>query len=221
LSERLQRRAPVALNVMRIQSRGHQTVDSDASFADIIGGDELVFLTVSGHPGSGTTTLVGNICQRRGWSSLNGGQVFREAASERGVSVEEFSTICESEPEVDKILDAKLLDAMQASDGPDVVESRLCGWWAHNHGLGCIRLWLAVSESERAQRVTNREGGSVEDALERVRQRMADDQARYETLYDITLDDMTPYNLIVDGDDLSPDEVVDTVEAMLDAKGVE
>ena len=47
---------------------------------------------------------------------------------------------------------------------------------------------------------------------------MSDDQARYETLYDITLDDMTPYNLVVDGDELSPDEVVDAVEAVLNAR---
>ena len=121
----------------------------------------MVLLTVSGHPGSGTTTLVGNVCGRRGWSSLNGGQVFREAASERGVSVEEFSALCEAEPEVDKILDKKLLDAMQSAGGPEVVESRLCGWWAHNNEIDCIRLWLAVSEDERARRVVSREGGSV------------------------------------------------------------
>ena len=178
----------------------------------------MVLLTVSGHPGSGTTTLVGNVCGRRGWSSLNGGQVFREAASERGVSVEEFSALCEAEPEVDKILDEKLLDAMQSAGGPEVVESRLCGWWAHNNEIDCIRLWLAVSEDERARRVVSREGGSDEDALDRIRQRMSDDQARYETLYDITLDDMTPYNLVVDGDELSPDEVVDAVEAVLNAR---
>jgi len=178
----------------------------------------MVLLTVSGHPGSGTTTLVGNVCGRRGWSSLNGGQVFREAALERGVSVEEFSALCEAEPEVDKILDKKLLDAMQSACGPEVVESRLCGWWAHNNEIDCIRLWLAVSEDERARRVVSREGGSDEDALDRIRKRMSDDQARYETLYDITLDDMTPYNLVVDGDELSPEEVVDAVEAVLNAE---
>ncbi|HIA25246.1 MAG TPA: hypothetical protein EYN78_05650, partial [Candidatus Poseidoniales archaeon] len=78
----------------------------------MFGGDDVVHLTVSGHPGSGTSTLVANLCTKRGWSFLNGGAVFRSISEERGISLEDFSALCDSEPEVDKSLDERLITAM-------------------------------------------------------------------------------------------------------------
>ena len=180
----------------------------------------MVHLTVSGHPGSGTTTLVKGICERKGWTSLNGGEVFRTVANERGVSLEEFSALCNSEPDVDKSLDERLIASMLDENGPDVVESRLSGWWAHQQKLKCIRLWLSVSIEERANRVVSREGGSHRAALSRIKDRMDSDQKRYHNLYEISLEDMEPYNLVIKTDTLSAIEVVDLVDAEIYKRGV-
>ena len=40
-------------------------------------GVSMVRITVSGHPCSGTSTLVSGLMDHYGWSSLNGGDVFR------------------------------------------------------------------------------------------------------------------------------------------------
>tara|TARA_B100001750_G_C15501020_1_gene597189 strand:+ start:1813 stop:2373 length:561 start_codon:yes stop_codon:yes gene_type:complete len=184
----------------------------------MFGGVELVHLTVSGHPGSGTTTLVNEICRRKGWDSLNGGEVFRTSADERGVTLEEFSSLCDKESEVDKSLDQRLISAMLDENGPEVVESRLSGWWAYQHEILCIRLWLSVSIKERANRVVNREGGSHDDVVSRILERMESDQKRYKNLYEISLDDMTPYNMIIETDSLSATEVADMVENALNKK---
>ena len=50
----------------------------------------MVRITISGHPGSGTSTLVAAICEARGWSSLNGGDIFRQEAKNRNFSLGEF-----------------------------------------------------------------------------------------------------------------------------------
>ena len=42
------------------------------------GGEVLLRITISGAPGSGTSTLVGKIQHTTGWSSLNGGDVFEQ-----------------------------------------------------------------------------------------------------------------------------------------------
>ena len=47
----------------------------------------MVKVTVSGHPGSGTSTLVNGLMTRFGWTSLNGGDVFREEAKRRGIVI--------------------------------------------------------------------------------------------------------------------------------------
>ena len=52
-----------------------------------------------------------------------------------------------------------------------------------------------------------REGLDYDTALSASRQRNQDDMLRYRTLYGIDLDDMTPYNMIVEADSIDADEV--------------
>ncbi|MDP6906400.1 MAG: AAA family ATPase [Candidatus Thalassarchaeaceae archaeon] len=182
-------------------------------FALRSGGDELVHLTVSGHPGSGTTTLVSNLCRRNGWTSVNGGEIFREEAARRGMNLEEFSILCVNDEEVDRNLDLELKRRMSLDNGPDIVESRLAGWWAYRLNIDCIRVWLSVSENERALRVVNREGGSVDYQQEKIVQRMEADASRYAKLYDINIESMEPYNCIIEGDEIGAEKVLEQVLA--------
>ena len=167
----------------------------------------MLRLTVSGPPGSGTSTLVDKICQSRNWTSLNGGEIFRTEAANRGLSVVEFSSLCKQDLDVDRELDTKLKEAISSQNPPDVVESRLSGWWAHQLELDCLRVWVSVSDEERARRIQNREGGDFSERLQESKQRQYDDNQRYMELYGIDMSDMTPYNLIVDADDSDADEV--------------
>ncbi|MFL2493797.1 MAG: (d)CMP kinase [Candidatus Thalassarchaeum sp.] len=167
----------------------------------------MLRLTVSGPPGSGTSTLVEKICRSRNWSSLNGGRIFRAEASSRGLSVVEFSALCKQDLNVDRALDAKLKEILSSPDSPDVVESRLSGWWAHQMDLDCLRVWVSVSDKERAMRIQIREGGELEERLQESKQRQADDNQRYMELYGIDMSEMTPYNLIIDADEIDADEV--------------
>ena len=121
------------------------------------GGEILPKITISGHTGSGTSTLVKGICQSKGWSSLNGGDIFRQEAKNRGLSLPEFEKICAEDETVDKSLDEILKNHILDSDGYEVLESRLCGWWAYNLEVNCVRLWLHASEEARAERVVMRE----------------------------------------------------------------
>jgi len=191
-----------------------------ASYVGMYGGVDLVLLTVSGHPGSGTSTLVNGICEIKGWTSLNGGEVFRTIANERGVSLEEFSVLCDVEPEIDKSLDQRLIKSILDENGPEIVESRLCGWWAHQQKIKCIRLWISVSIEERAKRVVKREGGTYNEAISRIQDRMDSDQKRYLNLYGITLEDLEPYNLVIKTDSLSAKEVIDLVASEIEKRGL-
>ena len=135
----------------------------------------MLRLTVSGPPGSGTSTLVEKICQSRNWSSLNGGEIFRAEAAERNLSVVEFSALCKQDLNVDRALDEKLKAILSRPDSPDIVESRLSGWWAHQLGLDCLRVWVSVSDEEMARRIQIREGGDLSDRLQESKQRQSDD----------------------------------------------
>ena len=168
-------------------------------------------VTISGPPGSGTSTLVSKLSESLGWESINGGEVFREEASKRSLSVEELSEKAKEDLEVDRELDKLLQSRMSSEDCPEIVESRLSGWWAHKNDIDCLRVWVQVSDHERAMRIKKREGGSFDECLARSRQRQSDDMDRYRELYGINLDDMSPYNLIIDADEKDEDEVFEIV----------
>ena len=77
------------------------------------------------------------------------------------------------------------------------------------------RVWVNVSPEECALRIQNREGGVYEDQLISSQQRQIDDKERYRILYDIDLDDMSPYSLIIDADNIGADEVFSIVESKI------
>ena len=172
------------------------------------GGEILPKITISGHPGSGTSTLVKGICHSKGWSSLNGGDIFRQEAKNRGLSLAEFEKICAEDETVDKSLDEILKNHILDSDGHQVLESRLCGWWAYNLEVDCVRLWLHASEEARAERVVMREGLPLDVAIANNKQRTAVDKARFEEMYGLNPEDETPYTHILDVSDLNVQEVL-------------
>ena len=180
------------------------------------GGEIVVEITISGHPGSGTSTLVEAICENKGWTSLNGGEIFRQEAKSRNLPLSEFSNLCANDFSVDRYLDDILKSKMVETDGPKVMESRLSGWWAHLLELDCIRLWIEVSENVRAKRVVGREGISFEEALVSNSKRSEKDLARYEEMYGLNPEERTPYTHVIDASGLTKEEVLTSALKILE-----
>ena len=164
-------------------------------------------ITVSGHPGSGTSTLVKGLVKHFGWTSLNGGDVFRNEAANRDMTLQEFGELCKEDPEVDRALD-KLLQEQMLENSADIVESRLAGWWAYRLEIPCVRLWLDVDEQERAKRVTYREGISIEEALIANKKRSSVDAERFIELYQLLPEQREPYTSLLDATNLGSEEVL-------------
>jgi len=179
------------------------------------GGDSMLRVTISGPPGSGTSTLVSKLSKSRDWKFINGGDVFRAAAAERNISVEDFSSLCKDDLDADKSLDSQLKEIMTSPDSPEIIESRLCGWWANQLKLNCAKVWISVSDEERARRIQNREGGNFSLCLEKSRSRQKDDMDRYMALYGINLDNLSPYDLVVEADNKNEEEVFQVVNQYL------
>ena len=156
----------------------------------------MALITISGHPGSGTSTLVQLLSEAKGWSSLNGGELFRQEAKNRNLSLAEFGQLCKNNLDVDRELDQLLQNEM------------LAGWWAHKLGLDIPRVWLEVNEMERAKRVKAREGGSIEQIIEESNQRAKVDAQRFLELYDLLPEQNEPYSHIIDASSLNPQEVL-------------
>ena len=170
-----------------------------------------MLITVSGPPGSGTTTAAQRVADRLGLELVLGGEVFRALATERHMSLPEFGLYVSDNPEVDVELDSRL--ARRARDGRAVIESRLAGWIAYNGGLTAVAVWIDCDPRIRAQRVAAREGVSVERALADNEERQLVERRRYLALYGVDLADLSIYEPVLDSGELRPAELADRIVA--------
>jgi cytidylate kinase len=151
-------------------------------------------ITVSGLPGSGTTTLAEALSSRFDLEHVSSGDVFRAMARERGVTLAEFGRIAEEDPEIDKEIDERQREI--ARDRDDLVmEGRLSGWMVEDADL---RVWLAAPLEVRAERVADREEQTVGEARAEIEEREGSEAKRYREIHGIDIEDLSIYDLVVD-----------------------
>jgi cytidylate kinase len=175
-----------------------------------------VLVTLSGLPGSGTSTVARQAASLLGLAHIDGGTVFRSLAAEQGLTLAEFAEVAEADDTIDRALDARLTE--RAAAGDVLLESRLSGWLATRAGLPALRIWIGCDEAERAARVGLRDGQGTEEALRHNREREASERERYLEYYGIDLADLTIYDLVLDSTTAGPSELVDQVVAAAEAR---
>jgi cytidylate kinase len=152
-----------------------------------------MLLTVSGPAGSGKSTTAAGLAEALDLEHISGGDIFRDLAAERGYSPVEFNELAEEDEHIDNDLDRRLYEI--ARDRDDVVlESRLAGWLAPDADF---RLWLDAPIDVRATRIADREGKPVERAREETLRREQSERKRYDQYYDIPIDDLSIYDLVM------------------------
>lgn len=157
----------------------------------------FTILTVSGLPGSGTTTACRLLAGELGWLHLNAGQIFRELAAQAGVSLAEYGCRAEGDGRIDRELDARMV-ATAWEGNPVILEGRLTGWMALRHGLPALKVWLEAPVQERVRRVSGRDREPLEQTVAEMRAREDSEAKRYREFHDIDLADLTIYDLRVD-----------------------
>src|SRR6266536_2481701 len=170
----------------------------------------IVRLLLSGLSGTGSTTAAKRIAADLGLEYVYGGQIFRDLAKERGISLEELTEALENDPETEKEIDRRLIEAGIRDNV--LLESRTMGW-IFPFDVPAIRIWLTCDLEERLRRVEDREhhARSAENLL----RREASDNRRYAVLYGIHSEDFSPFDLVVDTTNLSVDDVVEKIEAFV------
>lgn len=140
---------------------------------------------------------------------MPGGQVFRNMAAERGMSLAEFGAYAAVQPAVDVELDRRLAERARA--GRVVIESRLAGWIAHNEKLDGLLVWMDCDDDVRARRVAARERTTFDQALVENAEREKIERDRYLALYGIDIADLSIYDLVLDTGRSSPAEIADRI----------
>lgn len=151
-----------------------------------------MIITVSGSPGTGTTTLARALAAQLCLRWVNSGELFRKIAGEKNISVKEMNRLAEKGPEIDYLID----DAQKAlaSDGQGVFEGRLSG-----HLLPAdLKVLLKTDLRTRAGRISRRESKLLDDAMQETRIREESEARRYKMYYNVDINDLSAYDLVVD-----------------------
>jgi CMP/dCMP kinase len=152
-----------------------------------------VLLTISGPSGSGKTTVANGLSQRLGFAHISAGEVFRELARERALSLEQLSKLAEKDPEIDQMVDTRQAELAQPHENV-IVDGRLSGWVLK----GDIAVWLKAPLEVRAERIARREDKDRAIALRETRTRDSSEAARYLAFYNIDTVNLDIYDLIID-----------------------
>ncbi|MDR3074818.1 MAG: AAA family ATPase [Candidatus Methanoplasma sp.] len=167
-------------------------------------------ITISGPPGSGKTTACKKLSERLGIRAVVFGEFFRKLAKERGMTLSELGALAEKDPSIDKMIDSMILD-VAVQDQNIILESRLSAYMLTRNNIPAFRVYLDASPEVRMRRVGIREGEDPKEVCRHTIERQSSEAKRYKMYYDIDIGDKSVYDLILNTDDLNPDQVVDRI----------
>ncbi len=167
-------------------------------------------IAISGPPGSGKTTICVLVANRLGCEFVLVGQIFRQMAMERKMSLETFSRLAEEDETIDRELDRRMVAIAKANESI-VVEGRLSGAMLKAMNIPVLAVYVEASERVRAERIAKREGRDAEEVLKEMRARERSEKKRYLAFYGLDASDRSTYDLWIDSSDMTTDEVADAV----------
>jgi len=185
-------------------------------------GKKKPVICICGMAGSGKSTVAKRIAKHYRLKYYSGGDALKAVAAELGYRVggegwwetEEgirFLKERSRDPEIDRRVDQKQLE--WAEKGGVVFDSWTMPWLFK----GGFKVWLEASEEVRANRIAERDGLTLEEALKFLREKEAGTKMIYKKLYGFTLgEDFSPFHLIIDVNNLSKDEVFEALRIVID-----
>ena len=173
-----------------------------------------MILTISGLHGTGKSTIGKLVADKLGIKYYSTGQAFRDLAKEMNLTLEELSEYAEKNPGIDEKLDNKIIEIAQKGD--IIIDSQLSAYILES--IADFKILLTCPLEIRVKRMAQRDKESYDKKLEETNIRENSELVRYKKLYNIDLKDEIKkeelYNLIIDTENLTVDEVL---EKILDA----
>jgi CMP/dCMP kinase len=171
-----------------------------------------MIVTVGGQAASGKSTLAERLSGELGFNRVSAGQIMRDMAVEHNMSLLEFSVYAENHPDIDKVIDER---QRTAATGDCIVDGRLSRYFLNPD----MSIWLIAPEGVRAERVVGRgeKYDNVDDAMADMSARDNSERRRYLDFYDIDLEDLSAYDLIINTEKFGVEEMVKVAKAAITA----
>ena len=168
-------------------------------------------ITITGETGSGVSTVVRKLAESLDYRSFSAGGLFRNIARQRNMTVEQLNDYARHNNMIDREIDTLI---RRLGEGSEIVlDARLGYYWIHDSfrvylqvdpDIAAHRIYADISEGKRYE-----EGATTIDQTIINLQRQAEStQERYFHDYGLDIENTKPFDLIVNTDDKTPEEIV-------------
>lgn len=172
-------------------------------------------ITISGPPGSGTSTVSRNVAESLDYSRFASGDFMRNLARERGISLQELTDLAEDNPEIDQKIDSKVQNLADADEL--VVDSRLgfhfipesfAVYLEVNFDVAAKRIY---QDKDKRKEEGERDAESIKETKAQIIERLESERKRYKDLYNIDHTNHTHYDLIIRTDDKTVETITNII----------
>lgn len=174
-----------------------------------------MIVSFSGSPGSGKSGIAERLAKELGWPYYDIGMLRRRLAGERGMTLEEYNTLGESDPSTDLEVDNYQKDLGTKED--NFIITGRTSWHFIPHSF---KIYLFTDMSIGAERifndVKNRNEAApfknIEDVIKALKRRIASDDLRYKKYFNIEVNDLSNYDWVLDTGILDKEEAFTSVK---------
>jgi predicted cytidylate kinase len=171
-------------------------------------------ITITGEIGSGVTTVTHKLADALEYRRFSAGGLFRNLASQYGMSVDQLNDYAKKHPIIDREIDALI---QRLGEGSELVlDARLGFYWIH----ASFRVYLTVDSDIAAKRIyddihqcgrTEESPASIVETITSIQKQAESTQGRYFRDYGIDISNTKSFDLIVDTNGKTPKEVVSVI----------
>ena len=176
-------------------------------------------ITLGGLPGSGKSTVRDLLAAELGYQTFYTGGFSRQLAAERNLTLDEWNEQVANDKSLDELIDSEQMRINREEDNY-VVDAHI----GFHFIPDSFKVFLTVPIDISAKRILNdaqdetriKAGDIMEtydEAVERIKGRIANHQARYKKHYDIEVYNPENFDLVLDTSDILPDEVTARIVA--------
>jgi predicted cytidylate kinase len=174
-----------------------------------------MIIALGGKAGSGKSTVAKLLAKKLNYRHYSMGDLQREIAKERNISIFKLGELEEKDPQIDKEVDNLQISLGNKEDN-FVIDSRL--------GFHFIpkakKIFLDANFEVRAIRILNdnarkEDNKNLEKAKENIKQREKSEILRYKKYYNLNPYDKKKYDIVIDTSDGKPKQIVKNILSSL------